>query len=72
MILFSSILIVFYKDTNDDIFHTYSCYARGGEEGLGTYVILDCTPKGRNENGPTFSLMDWVKHHDKYASKGST
>jgi predicted dithiol-disulfide oxidoreductase (DUF899 family) len=29
-------------------------------------MFLDLTPKGRNENGPTFSLMDWVKRHDEY------
>ena len=61
---------VFYKDLNGDIFHTYSCYARGGEEGLGTYVILDCTPKGRNETGPNYGLTDWVRHHDRYDHAG--
>jgi len=54
---------VFYKDENGDVYHTYSQYARGGEEGLGAYMLLDITPKGRNETGP----MDWVKRHDEYA-----
>jgi predicted dithiol-disulfide oxidoreductase (DUF899 family) len=57
---------VFYKDEAGNVYHTYSAYARGDEQGLGTYMLLDLTPKGRNENGPHFSLMDWVLHHDKY------
>jgi predicted dithiol-disulfide oxidoreductase (DUF899 family) len=54
---------VFYKDENGQIFHTYSSYARGNEEFLGTYVMLDLMPKGRNEEN---GLQDWVRHHDKY------
>ncbi|WPQ60712.1 thioredoxin family protein [Chitinophaga sancti] len=54
---------VFYKDESGQIFHTYSSYARGNEELLGTYVILDLMPKGRNEEN---GLQDWVRHHDKY------
>jgi predicted dithiol-disulfide oxidoreductase (DUF899 family) len=57
---------VFYKDETGNIFHTYSSYARDGEETLGTYAYLDITPKGRNENGPHHNLMDWVKRHDEY------
>jgi len=30
------------------------------------YMYLDMTPNGRNETGPHFNLMDWVKHHDRY------
>ncbi|MFZ5790191.1 MAG: DUF899 domain-containing protein [Pseudomonadota bacterium] len=64
---------VFYKDEKGDIYHTYSAYARGGEELLGTYVILDATPKGRNETGPHYNLMDWVKRRDQYEDgKGSS
>jgi predicted dithiol-disulfide oxidoreductase (DUF899 family) len=59
-------LSVFYKDTAGDIFHTYSSYGRGTEELLSTYVILDLTPKGRNETGPHHNLMDWVRRHDEY------
>jgi predicted dithiol-disulfide oxidoreductase (DUF899 family) len=61
---------VFYRDTNGDIFHTYSSYARGNEEVLGTYMYLDLTPKGRNENGPQHNLTDWVRHHDRYGVTG--
>jgi predicted dithiol-disulfide oxidoreductase (DUF899 family) len=61
---------VFYKDANGDIFHTYSSYARGGDILLGTYNLLDITPKGRNETGPSFDLTDWVRHHDRYGDGG--
>lgn len=52
----------FYKNESGEVFHTYSTYGRGVEAMMGTYFMLDLTPKGRNENGP----MDWVKHHDRY------
>jgi predicted dithiol-disulfide oxidoreductase (DUF899 family) len=58
-------LSVFFKD-GDQIYHTYSSYARGAEELLTTYMVLDLTPKGRNETGPHHNLMDWVKRHDEY------
>jgi len=58
-------LSVFFRD-GSDIFHTYSSYARGAEELLTTYMVLDLTPKGRNETGPHHNLMDWVKRHDEY------
>jgi predicted dithiol-disulfide oxidoreductase (DUF899 family) len=57
---------VFVKDDNGAIFHTYSAYARGDERGLGAYMFLDLTPKGRNENGPNYNLTDWVRRHDEY------
>ena len=58
---------VFYKDAKGDIFHTYSSYARSGEALLGTYHLLDLTPKGRNE---TRDMTDWVRHHDRYNAGG--
>ncbi len=61
---------VFYRPDGGDIFHTYSSYARGNEEILGAYMWLDLTPKGRNENGPNFTLGDWVRHHDRYDAGG--
>jgi len=61
---------VFYKDGNGGIFHTYSSHARGGDMLLGTYVLLDITPKGRNETGPNHNLTDWVRHHDRYDAGG--
>jgi predicted dithiol-disulfide oxidoreductase (DUF899 family) len=61
---------VFYKDETGQVFHTYSTFGRGLEEVLGTYMLLDITPKGRNENGPNRSLTDWVRHHDRYGAPG--
>ena len=63
-------LSVFTKDEAGNIFHTYSCFARGDEGVLGTYFYLDLTPKGRNETGPHHNLMDWVRHHDNYGFVG--
>jgi predicted dithiol-disulfide oxidoreductase (DUF899 family) len=57
-------LSVFYKGENDDVFHTYSAYARGLDGLVGTYNFLDLVPKGRDENPD--STMDWVRHHDRY------
>ena len=58
-------LSVFYKDEIEEIFHTYSTYARGLDILVGTYNFLDMAPKGRDEDGLKFS-MAWVRHHDKY------
>jgi predicted dithiol-disulfide oxidoreductase (DUF899 family) len=58
---------VFYKDAEGGIFHTYSSFWRGTEELIGAYKYLDLTPNGRNENGPTHAMMDWMKRHDQYA-----
>ena len=63
-------LSVFYKAEDGAIYHTYSTFGRGAEERLGTYVLLDLTPNGRNENGPNHSLADWVRHHDRYGADG--
>ena len=57
---------VFFKADDGTVFHTYSAYARGDERSLGAYMFLDFTPKGRNETGPHYNLMDWVKRHDEY------
>jgi predicted dithiol-disulfide oxidoreductase (DUF899 family) len=64
-------LSAFYKDEAGNIFHAYSTYGRGGEETIGTYMVLDLTPKGRNETGPNHDLTDWVRHHDRYGEGGS-
>jgi len=56
---------VFLKDDAGNVFHTYSSYARGDERGIGTYMFLDLTPKGRNE-GAKGNLTGWVKRHDEY------
>ncbi|KDD59998.1 PF05988 family protein [Bordetella bronchiseptica OSU553] len=63
-------LSVFYRDAAGEVFHTYSAYGRGAEEVLGAYMLLDLTPKGRNETGPRHDLTDWVRHHDRYGAAG--
>jgi predicted dithiol-disulfide oxidoreductase (DUF899 family) len=47
------------------VFHTYSSYARGPEELIGTLMILDRAPLGRNED----ATMHFVKRHDEYQQK---
>ena len=61
---------VFYKDEAGEVFHTYSTYGRGVEVMMGTYNMLDLTPKGRDEDGLSFT-MEWVRHHDRYESAPS-
>jgi predicted dithiol-disulfide oxidoreductase (DUF899 family) len=56
---------VFFKNEAGEVFHTYSTYGRGLDMFLGAYHFLDIAPKGRDEDGLTFS-MAWVRHHDKY------
>jgi len=58
---------VFYQDDAGAIFHTYSTYGRGVEVMMGTYNLLDLTPKGRNELDVSHK-MEWLRHHDRYAS----
>ena len=59
-------LSVFYKDEDENVFHTYSTYARGLDQLVGTYNFLDLTPKGRDEDPE--STMSWVRRHDQYDS----
>ncbi|EJL84607.1 hypothetical protein PMI15_02086 [Polaromonas sp. CF318] len=59
---------LFYKDGEGRVFHTYSTYGRGVEVMMGTYNMLDLTPKGRDEH-EGFYKMDWVRHHDRYESQ---
>jgi predicted dithiol-disulfide oxidoreductase (DUF899 family) len=58
---------VFYKDAGGDVFHTYSTYGRGVEPLVGTYMILDIVPRGRDEDDLGFT-MEWVRHHDRYGT----
>jgi len=53
-------LSVFYKQGNN-LFHTYSTYARGLDGLLVTNHLLDLTPLGRQD-------VNW-KRHDEYESK---
>ncbi|MGA2420725.1 MAG: DUF899 domain-containing protein [Candidatus Acidiferrum sp.] len=56
---------VFFKDAEENIYHTYSTFGRGLEVLLGTYSLLDMVPKGRDEEALP-SPMAWVRHHDRY------
>ncbi len=56
---------VFYKDTNGDIFHTYSVYQRGLDMFITAYHYLDIVPKGRDEDDLSYT-MEWVRLHDAY------
>jgi predicted dithiol-disulfide oxidoreductase (DUF899 family) len=46
------------------VYHTYSTYARGVEQLMGTYRYLDLAPLGRNET----TSADWWRRHDEYDS----
>jgi predicted dithiol-disulfide oxidoreductase (DUF899 family) len=56
---------VFFKNERGEVFHTYSCYLRGIDMVNGAYQFLDLVPKGRDEDGLSFS-MQWVRRHDQY------
>lgn len=56
----------FFRNDAGEIFHTYSTYGRGDEMTVTTYMYLDIAPLGRNETGPHFNLLDWVRRHDQY------
>ena len=58
-------LSVFAKDADGQVFHTYSCYARGLDMLNGAYHHLDLVPKGRDEKALSYS-MEWVRLHDEY------
>lgn len=56
---------VFYRDEAGEIFHTYSCFARGLDMMNAAYQYLDLTPLGRHEEGLPYP-MDWVRLRDQY------
>jgi predicted dithiol-disulfide oxidoreductase (DUF899 family) len=56
---------VFYKNQQGDVFHTYSCYARGLDMLNGAYHYMDLVPEGRDEDGFQYS-MAWLRRHDQY------
>ncbi len=58
-------LSAFAKDADGAVYHTYSSYGRGPEELIGTLMILDSAPKGRNEK----RTMDFVRRHDEYEER---
>jgi predicted dithiol-disulfide oxidoreductase (DUF899 family) len=58
-------LSVFVQGAGGQIFHTYSAFARGLEPLVSAYMLLDMTPKGRDEDHLRFP-MEWLRHHDRY------
>ena len=56
---------VFYRNEAGDIFHTYSCFARGLDMMNAAYHYLDLTPLGRHEEGLPYP-MDWLRLRDRY------
>ncbi len=56
---------VFYKNEQGDVFHTYSCYARGLDMVNGAYHYMDLAPKGRDEGSLPYT-MAWLSRHDQY------
>jgi predicted dithiol-disulfide oxidoreductase (DUF899 family) len=62
---------VFLRE-GENIFHTYSTFARGNDLLLGTYNYLDLTPLGRQEDWEEpsgrsdASAQGWVRLHDSY------
>jgi predicted dithiol-disulfide oxidoreductase (DUF899 family) len=55
----------FCRDAAGGVFHTYSTYGRGVEVMMGSYRMMDLTPKGRDEDALPYT-MAWVRHHDRY------
>ena len=55
---------VFIRD-GDDVFHTYSAYARGTEHESNVFGFLDFTPLGRQDGR---DVAPWARLHDRYES----
>jgi len=56
---------VFFRNADGEVFHTYSCYARGLDMLNTAYHYLDLVPKGRDEAG-LFFPMAWVRLRNEY------
>jgi len=56
---------VFCRNDQGEIFHTYSCFARGLDMLNGAYHLMDLVPKGRDEGELPYS-MAWLSRHDEY------
>jgi predicted dithiol-disulfide oxidoreductase (DUF899 family) len=56
---------VFFRDERGDVFHTYSCYARGLDMMNAAYHYMDLAPKGRDEDGFPHP-MTWLRRRDQY------
>lgn len=58
-------LSIFALDDAGDVHHTYSTYGRGVDILNNTYMTLDLTPKGRDEDRLEWS-MAWLRRRDSY------
>ena len=56
---------VFYKNEQGEVFHTYSCYARGLDMLNGAYHYMDLAPEGRDEDDLPYT-MAWLHRRDQY------
>jgi len=56
---------VLFRDEAGNIFHTYSCFARGLDMMNAAYHYLDLTPMGRHEEGLPYP-MDRLRLRDQY------
>ena len=56
---------VFFKDDDGSIYHTYSVYQRGLDMLITAYHYMDLVPKGRDEEGLSWT-MEWLRRHDEY------
>jgi predicted dithiol-disulfide oxidoreductase (DUF899 family) len=63
---------VFLRDA-DDVFHTWTTYARGEEPFMLVFDLLDLTPYGRQEawedspaGWPQTPAYEWLRLHDSY------
>ena len=56
---------VFYRGDEGQIFHTYSCFARGLDMMNAAYHYLDLTPLGRHEEGLPYPMV-WLRLRDRY------
>ena len=56
---------VFYKNEPGEVFHTYSCYARGLDMLNGAYHYMDLAPEGRDEEDLPYT-MAWLHRRDQY------
>ncbi len=61
---------VFARNALGEVFHTYSTFGRGLDMLIGTYNLIDLTPKGRNEDPDR--PMSWVRYHDRYSDVAAT
>ena len=70
-------LSVFLRD-GDDVYHTYTTYARGLDIFVNVHNLLDVTPYGRQEEwedspeGWPKTSMWWLRHHDRYEDQPAT